>query len=127
MSPNSVLRWMRRCWYVVAAALFFLGGAVWLVSSAINASEERQASRARVESLAEKIDATTAAIEAATSPETQARNNARIAQILADLRRSIDCAELDDEGTYSACTEVAARMAAIRSGTDPFVRPTPSP
>lgn len=146
-SPNAALRELRHRWYVVALLALAVLAAIWLASGALQDSEERRASRIRIEASAneakdlarqvrdqnvriEEQNATlvriATAIDNATSPEAQARGAANLANAITELRRSIDCAELDDEATYAACVDVSARLDAIRRGLDPFARP-PTP
>lgn len=114
---------LRRHGLVILALVVGVAYFAWLTAGAIQDSRERKQARLRIEGLAAKIDATTEAIEAATSPEAQRRNNARIGQIIDDLRLSIDCAELDSEGDYPACADVAGRLDVIRAGGNPFASP----
>lgn len=139
MSPNAVLRWVRRRWYVVVGVVAVLALLGWLAKGVLDSAHDRQQraadaadSRARIERLANRVAdqqetllRVATAIDNATSPAAQARGAANLARAIDDLRRSIDCAELDDEGTYPACADVAGRLNAIRDGLDPFARPAP--
>lgn len=134
VSPNAVVAWLRRWWWIVAAFVCFIVVCSWLAHGADVNAKERRAGRERIEGLAMDIKAlaadiatTTEKINAATSPEAKARGDATLAFAIAELRRSIDCVAfyLNDERP-SACTEVAARMDAIRAGGDPFPKP-PTP
>lgn len=64
-------------------------------------------------------------IKDATSPEAKAASDARLAQAIADIRRSQDCSGFyfHNERGYKACVEVDKRLDAIRAGLDPFARP----
>lgn len=70
----------------------------------------------------EAIKEALAVMAALTGPEAQVRSSAVVANAIADLRRSIDCVALihEDGQRPPACTEVAARLDAIRAGLDPF-------
>ena len=148
MSPNAAIAWMRRRWWVLAVLVAFVVVLVWTATGAINDSNERRASRARIEASAseaktlaqqvrdqnlriaaqaEDIKRALALIESATSAEAQARGAAATARAVADLRRSIDCVALyvNDERPPT-CEEVARRMDRIRNGEDPFDFSTPT-
>lgn len=130
------MTWMRRRWWIVPAALIVVAYFAWFAASSVEEARDRRQSRTnieniandikdqgeRVEALAKQIKAQGERIEGATSDEAKAASDARLAAAIADIRRSIDCAELDDEATYAACAAVAARMDAIRAGADPFAR-----
>lgn len=150
----TVLRELRHRWYVVVGLVLVLLVAVWLAHGALQDSDERRESRKRIEASANeakdlarevrdqgvRIEAQNArieeqnatlvriatAIDNATSPEAQARGAANLAGAIADLRRSTDCVGLYFNGERPApCGEVDARLDALRSGVDPFARPTP--
>lgn len=145
VSPNAVFRWLRHRWWavLVVAVFFFLGS--WLAKSALDASQERKASRDRIETSAseardlsrqvkdqnvliaaqaEDIKRALMLIESATSEEAQKRGAANLAFAISELRRSIDCAAFYFAGERPpACAEVAGRLDAIRSGRDPFPKP----
>jgi hypothetical protein len=141
MSPNGVFRWLRCYWWVVLGLVVAVALSAWLARGALKDSEERRASRTRIEASTaeterlgrriedqnEEIKRVALAIDTATSPETQARNAAALARIIADLRRSIDCAALYaiDERP-AACTDITGRMDRIREGEDPFATSTTS-
>lgn len=139
-SPNTALREMRHRWYVVVGLLFVVTVAVWLSHGALQDSDERRASRARIEAntvenarltavvvqQGEDIKRLLAAVENATSPEAQARGAATLAGAIAELRLSTNCVGLYFHDERPApCAEVDARLDALRSGVDPFARPTP--
>lgn len=148
-SPNAVLRELRHRWYVVAGIGLVIVLAVWLARGALQDSDERRASRDRIEASANEakdlarevrdqnkriedqnalIVRIATAIDNATSPEAQARGAANLAGAIAELRRSIDCTALYVNGErYAPCEAVTARLDALRRGVDPFARPTPPP
>ena len=57
---------------------------------------------------------------AALRAEAQARQARILIGAIDDIRRSVDCVKLADEGTYPACVEVIDRLDQIRNGLDPF-------
>ncbi len=140
MSPNAAIAWLRRRWWVVAAFVGFMVVMVWTAVGAVNDSNERRASRARIEGLAREVRDSNAriedqnalivriasAIDSATSQEARDRSSVALAGAIADLRRSIDCVGIYVLGERpTPCADVAARMDALRAGLDPFARPAP--
>ena len=142
MSPNAALAWLRRRWWLVLVVAIFLAAMAWLAFSAIEDSDYRQqrsveaaAQRDRIEGLAAAVAAqqadiqrSLAILQAATSPEAQARSAATLARAIADLRRSIDCAALYASGARPpACVDPDGRMDRLLAGEDPFDVPAPIP
>lgn len=145
---RGLLTWLRRRWWVIPATVVTLAFLAWFTVGAIEDSEQRRASRARIEASANEakdlarqvrdqnvrieeqnrlIVRIATAIDGATSQEARERSAAALAGAIAELRRSIDCAAFYFAGERpAACTEVAGRLDAIRRGLDPFTRP-PSP
>lgn len=129
--------YLRGRWWVILGAAFLLVLFSWLCWQALDAisyrhkkDQEAVAIRAKLVGLAEDVKAqndqllsVAKAIDGATSQEAKDRSNAVLAGAIAEIRRSIDCTKLDDEGTYPACVDVAGRLDAIRAGDDPFTPP----
>jgi hypothetical protein len=142
---NIAVRWLRHRWWLVIAVVALVAGCAYFVRGALVAGDERRASRARIEAsaneakdLAREVKAQNAhiedqnaliiriatAVDGATSQEARDRSAAALAGAIADLRRSIDCTAFYFAGQRPpACSEVSARLDAIRNGLDPFTRP----
>lgn len=64
-------------------------------------------------------------IDDATSQQARDRSAATLANAIADLRRSIDCAALYTMEEYPPpCAGADGRLDALRAGIDPFARPS---
>lgn len=128
-----LLAWLRRRWWLVLIVVGVTALLAWLMVLLFGAIADRQAYEREGESvrdevvvLARTIEAQNALILSVTGPEVQARSAATLKRAIDDIRRSIDCAELDDEGKFPACADVVSRLDAIRAGLDPFAEPPPT-
>jgi hypothetical protein len=132
---RDLLDFLRRRWYMFVALVIVGSYMAWFAHGAIEDGKDRRASRAHIESLASQIKSQNdriasqtdlllriaSDIENATSPQAQARSAATLAQAIADIRRSINCAALDTQGTDpSPCADTDARLDQMRAGIDPF-------
>lgn len=123
----------QRITVAVAAVLagLVIAGVIGVLSGYLDNRRETDARLTRLAEangrIGEDIKDLLTKVETATGPEAQARSAANLARIIADIRRSIDCAKLDDEGQFPACTTVIARLDAIRAGLDPFTPTTGAP
>lgn len=124
--------WLRQHLWALAAMAVVVAFFAWLSVSAIEDSRERRRARDNIEALAgdikaiaEEIRAQGDRIESATSEESRAASNERLAGAIAEIRRSIYCAALYALGERPpACADVGRHMDAIRAGADPFARPS---
>jgi hypothetical protein len=143
VSPAPAVAWMGRRWrwYVALVFVALLAGCCYFVRGALNAGDERRASRARIEASANEakdlaqqvhdqnvvILRIATAIDAATSQEARDRQAATLADAIAQLQKSIDCVGLHAEGeSPPPCATADSHLDALRAGVDPFTRPPPS-
>lgn len=99
-------------------ALAFVGGVLWGIRSQAHKLTDIATVNQENGVIARE---NSEAIKAATGPDARARSAAATNAVIADLRRSIDCAALyiNDE-RYEACEMVTERLDSIRAGENPF-------